>query len=320
MENLMSRRRLFCIAGLGAVAAVGGCAFGMARPVASLSPAAPSPRPVTAQVGRRIRLHMFQTGWVAVKEEHKAFAGPAAMRFPAILASQSWTEWLPITAFVIEHPEGLYVVDTGETAQILQPDYAACDPGTGMFYRRNLQFSLGEADELGPQMRRAGLDPRTVSKVIMTHLHSDHMGGMRYFPGALFLVSEAASRGHTGALMCRIPQSLNIRPVQMTQTQTGAFNQSVHLTEDGSIMIIPTPGHARGHQSVLIQDQGKSVCLVGDAAFTLDQIVTGETGGIVDNIPDARASGLSLKRQYEAFRTVMLPTHDPENTARLKSI
>ncbi|MEL7012574.1 MAG: N-acyl homoserine lactonase family protein [Pseudomonadota bacterium] len=314
------RRRLLSFAGLGALAVVGGCAYSVARPVGDLATPSPSPGPVTGQLGRQIRIHMFQTGWVAVKEEHKAFSGPSSLRIPAILASQSWTEWLPVTAFVIEHPEGLFVVDTGETARMLDPSYAACDPGTGMFYRRNLQFSLGEEDELGPQMRRAGLDPDRVVNVIMTHLHSDHMGGMRHFPRAEFLVSEAASGGHTGALMCRIPASLNLRSVALDQGQSGAFPASSLVTADGAITIVPTPGHARGHQSVIVQEDGVSVCLVGDAAFTLDQIETGEIGGIVDNVADTRASAAVLKRQYEDFDTVMLPTHDPENESRLRAI
>ena len=320
MVRKMTRRRFLSFAGLGALAAVGGCAYSVVRPVAALPTPAPSPGPVTGQVGRRVRIHMFQTGWVAVKEEHKAFSGPSSLRIPAILASQSWTEWLPVTAFVIEHPEGLFVVDTGETAQMMDPEYASCDYGTGMFYRRNLQFSLGPEDELGPQMRRAGLDPDRVAKVIMTHLHSDHMGGMRHFHRAEFLVSEAASGGHTGALMCRIPSSLTLRPVVPAQAQTGAFAASSSVTADGAITIVPTPGHARGHQSVLVQDGGTSICLVGDAAFSLQQIETGEIGGIVDNVSDTRASALLLKGQYEDFDTVMLPTHDPDNASRLSAL
>lgn len=263
---------------------------------------------------------MFQTGWVAVKQEHRSFSGPSALRFPAIMSSRSWTEWMPVTAFVIEHLEGLIVVDTGETARILEPDYTACDAGTAMFYRRNLQFALSEADELGPQMRRKGLDPNRVSKVIMTHLHSDHMGGMRHFPRAEFLVSQRASTGHTGALMCRIPKGLNIRAVAMEDAQTGVFPQSADVTTDGAIRIVPTPGHADGHQSVLIADEGKSVCVVGDAAFSLRQIIDEEIGGIVANVPDTRRSAKLLKQQNEVFRTVMLPTHDAENSARLSAL
>lgn len=290
----------------------------MTHPVQALSAAPASPPPISAQISSRIRLHMIQTGWVAVKEEHRAYAGPVSLRIPVIMASQNWTEWMPITAFAIEHPEGVIVVDTGETANIGDPDHAACDAVTGMFYRRNLQFSLVAEEEIGAQMRLLGIAPEQVGQVVMTHLHSDHMGGMSAFGGKMIRVSEAAANGHAGALMCRIPQNVRITPLVYRDGEVGVFPNSAALTWDGAISAIPTPGHAKGHQSVLIQDEGKSVCIVGDAVFSLAQIRSGEIGGIVENYADAVNSAGMLKRQFEIFGTTMLPTHDPDNAVRLR--
>ncbi|MEM9605228.1 MAG: N-acyl homoserine lactonase family protein [Pseudomonadota bacterium] len=320
MTKPLSRRRVLTLSTLGVAATLGGCASTAPLADDAGAGAVASPGPVSVRIGRRLRLHMFQTGWVAVKEPHRAYAGPSSLRFPRIFLSRTWTEWLPVTAFVIEHPQGLFVVDTGETARILDPDYAACDAMTGLIYRRNLRFALSGEDEIGPQMRRAGLSPGNVDTVVMTHLHSDHMGGMRHFPQATFLVGEAAIGGHNGALMCRIPASATLQPVKHTDNAIGAFRRSHAVTQDGAITVVPTPGHANGHQSVLLQDDGVNVCLVGDAAFTLDQILTGETAGIVESVPDTEASAATLKTQFEDFNTVMLPTHDPDNAARLRSL
>lgn len=277
-----------------------------------------SPDPISVQLGAGIRLTMFQTGWVAVKKPHLEFSGPPALRIPAIVSSVSWTDWLPITAFVIEHPEGVFVVDTGEAMPIISdPNYPACDSGTGFFYRHNLRFTLNQADEIGLQMRRLGLDPSSIDKVIMTHLHSDHMGGMRYFPQAEFIISQATMAGHRGALLCRVPSGLNIQPTPLSNTKVGAFQQSYAVTRDHAINIIPTPGHANGHQSVLIESEDTSICLVGDAAFSLSQIISGKIGGVVENVADAKISTQLLKQQYQAFDTIMLPTHDPQNAERL---
>ena len=117
--------------------------------------------------------------------------------------------------------------------------------------------------------------------------------------------------------MCRLPAGIQFRSVAYADQAAGAFSNSMPLTEDGTISIIPTPGHANGHQSVLIADEGKSVCIVGDAAFSLAQIQSGEIGGIVESHTDAMLSAQMLKNQYESFGTVMLPTHDPDNAARL---
>ncbi len=318
MTGALSRRKLLGYGALGAgLAAVSGCAYSMTRPVQALAAAPASPAPVSTQISSRIRLHMIQTGWVAVKREHRTYSGPKALRLPAIMASQNWTEWMPVTAYLIEHPEGVIVVDTGETAKIADPDYTACDGVTGMFYRRNLQFNVPAEEEIGPQLAGLGLAPERVEKVVMTHLHSDHMGGMSTFPNARFFVSDAARGGHAGALTCRLPTGIIFAPVTYDARVRGVFANTMPITEDGSVSLIPTPGHARGHQSVLIEDEGKSVCIVGDAAFSLDQILTGEIGGIVESHLEAVRSAMMLKEQYEAFGTIMLPTHDPDSAERL---
>ncbi|MEM9207553.1 MAG: N-acyl homoserine lactonase family protein [Pseudomonadota bacterium] len=261
---------------------------------------------------------MLQTGWVAVKREHRSFSGPSGLRIPAIMTSRSWTEWMPITAYAIEHPDGVFMVDTGETSQIGDPDYTACDAVTGMFYRRNLQFAVSSDEGVARQLNAVDIDPKRVSTVVMTHLHSDHMGGMASFGQARFIIAGAARAGHAGALMCRIPSNLNISTTENSDRSAGVFSQSMPLTGDGSVSVIPTPGHTRGHQSVLIEDGGTSVCIVGDAAFSLNQIENGEIAGIVETVADARTTLDNLRLQVREFGTIMLPAHDPGNAARLR--
>jgi N-acyl homoserine lactone hydrolase len=265
----------------------------------------------------RITVHALRTGWVAVKEPHRRFDGPSWLRIPAIMASLSWSEWLPVLVFAIEHPGGIIMVDTGETEKINDGDYVNCDPITGLFYKLNLRFQITATDEIAAQLNAAGLARDRVTDVVMTHLHSDHMGGMAVFPQARFHISERAKVGHAGALMCRVPQGINIVPTRLSEIQAGVFGKSCPLALEGAISIIPTPGHASGHQSVLISDEGRSLCIVGDAAFTAAQIETGELGGIVESVTQARRSSESLLRQAKSFGTIMLPSHDPDTPTRL---
>ena len=238
--------------------------------------APPNPAPVTVRLPAGPTVHILQTGWVSVKRPHRAFGGVDALALPAILASNAWTPWLPVTATVIEHPEGIVVVDTGETARIAEPDYTACDAITGWFYGANLRFAVRRQDEIDPQMERIGLDPRDVASVVMTHLHSDHVGGMGHFPNARFLVSRADARGHAGALMCMLPAEARRVAVEHDGPAAGAFAGSHAVTGDGFVRIVPTPGHSRGHQSVLLGDDARSWLVAGDAAFDTGQIERGE--------------------------------------------
>ena len=70
-----------------------------------------------------MRIHAIQTGTVAIKARQLNGRGRGALRPINTLLDPTWTEPLPIYAWVIEHPEGLIVVDTGETARVAEPGY-----------------------------------------------------------------------------------------------------------------------------------------------------------------------------------------------------
>lgn len=286
--------------------------------IAKLPVAPPNPAPRSFDLASGLRLHAIQTGWVAVKRPHRAFGGPDALALPAIVTSSSWTEWMPVRAWAIEHPDGVIVIDTGETARIAEDaDYAACDAASGWFYGRNLRFAVGRDDEIGPQLGGLGIDAAAVRTVAMTHLHSDHMGGMGWFPNADFAVSAADANGHAGALICRVPDRARLRAIDYDGSARGTFERSHTLAPDGSVALVPTPGHTRGHQSVLIADGDRSWLLAGDAAFDLAQIEAGTQAGIVEDREDARSTLATLRRQANEFGTVMLPTHDDGALERL---
>lgn len=65
-----------------------------------------------------MRIHAIQTGTVAVKTHQLSGRGRGTLRPIITLLDTTWTEPVPIYAWVIEHTEGLIVVDTGETARV----------------------------------------------------------------------------------------------------------------------------------------------------------------------------------------------------------
>ena len=312
---MVSRRGV--VLGLGAVAVAGGCAarMGMADDPGS-APPVPAPRSVALDTG--LTVHAIQTGWVSVKRAHRAFRGPDALALPAIVASIRWTPWLPVIAWVIEHPDGMIVVDTGETARMVtDPDYPSCDGSGGWFYRNQLRFAVTPEQEIGAQMRGLGLDPDAVGTVVMTHLHSDHIGGMGQFANARFQVSRGDAGGHAGALLCRLPQRERIDARGHDGPAVDAFAASRAITKDGAILAVPTPGHTPAHQSVLVRGGGRSWLIAGDAAFDDGQVDRGETAGIAEDRDAARRTLDVLRHQRDQYGTAILPSHDPDAPARL---
>ena len=68
-----------------------------------------------------MKVHAIETGRVAVHERQREGSGPGPFRLINTLLDRRWTDRLPIYLWVIEHPEGLIVVDTGETALSRSP-------------------------------------------------------------------------------------------------------------------------------------------------------------------------------------------------------
>ena len=70
-----------------------------------------------------MKIHAISTGTVAVKIRQIEGSGRGKRRQLNMLLDREWTEPLPIYCYAIEHPEGMIVVDTGETAQTADPNY-----------------------------------------------------------------------------------------------------------------------------------------------------------------------------------------------------
>ncbi len=146
-----------------------------------------------------MRIHAIQTGTVRIKTAQVEGRGHGLRRLLAILADASWTEWLPTYAWAIEHREGVIVVDTGQGAHLLESG-RSYHP----YVRWEVAFRIDREEEIGPQLRALGIGPRDVKKVILTHLHMDHDGGLVHFPNSEIFVASGELRAASGAYT-RIP-------------------------------------------------------------------------------------------------------------------
>jgi len=268
-----------------------------------------------------MRIHAIQTGTVAIKTRQSIGVGHGLGRQVRTLLDRDWTERLPIFAFVIEHPEGVLVVDTGESASTAERDYF---PRWHPYYRFGVREWVAPEDEIGPRLRELGVNARDVRQVLMTHLHTDHAGGLHHFPHSEILVSRSdlqVASGLAGRLRGyanrRFPSWFSPTTVDLRDAPYGPFPTSVALTRAGDVTVVPLPGHTAGQLGVAIDDGATTVLIGGDSAYTEQAMLS----GIVDGVsPDERAARLTHQRirALAAERpTVYLPAHDPATPDRL---
>ena len=208
-----------------------------------------------------LRLHGFETGCVRSK---KRTHGP--LRY----LPGGWSDdTLPVQAFAIEHPDGLCLFDTGQTALATASGYhQRWHP-----FLWTSRFELEAADELATQLPARDLDPARVRWVVLSHLHTDHVGNVSAFANAEVFVSRVewdrarGARGHLrGYIPHRWPSGLVPRLVDFDGPAIGPFGGSHDLVGDGALVLVPLPGHTPGHLGMRVRGDGIDALLAGDAA------------------------------------------------------
>jgi N-acyl homoserine lactone hydrolase len=269
-----------------------------------------------------IRVHAIQTGTVSIKERQRDGGGGRRRNLARVLADRRWTQPLPILAWLVEHPEGLIVVDTGETADVAEPGhFTPWHP----YLRFGLRERVAPEEEIGPRIRALGLSTDDVRQVVLTHFHTDHAGGLAHFPHSEVVTSRTdyrLARGLLGKARGFLPQHW---PEGFAPTLTdfpdgplGPFEASATLTEAGDVHLVPTPGHTPGHLSVVVEGADLAILLAGDASYTEQLMLAGVADGVS---PDPSTARRTLERigELAARRpTVYLPSHDPEAVGRLE--
>jgi glyoxylase-like metal-dependent hydrolase (beta-lactamase superfamily II) len=270
-----------------------------------------------------MKIHAIQTGTVAIKRRQIEGEGHGRRRLLNTFIDRDWAEPLPIYAFAIEHPEGVIVVDTGETARTADAGYF---PRWHPFFRFGLREWVGPEEEIGPQLQQRGISTTDVRCVVLTHFHTDHAGGLHHFPHNEILASRrdiAIASGRRGRLRGypnrRFPAWLDPTPVDLEPQRLGPFPESLRLTNAGDVTVVPLHGHTPGQIGVVVDEGDHQVLLAGDASYNQELMLRGAVDGVS---PDERIARETLTR-IRAFAaekpTVYLVAHDPDTAARLEA-
>ncbi|MEO1241876.1 MAG: N-acyl homoserine lactonase family protein [Pseudomonadota bacterium] len=265
-------------------------------------------------------IQVLTTGWAEQHKEHRY--GSWMPRMLWALTSQSWVK-LPINAFLIHHCDGPVLFDTGlDPAIETDPDYISQAIGR-FLVRRIFRWNITAGDALRHQLDAVGVPPDQIRKVVISHLHFDHVGGIADVPNAELLVSEREwaqlsepHPEHEWILREHIElPGADWRPISFVPTDDPLlkrFGGACDLIGDGSMVLIPTPGHTPGSLSMLVRsDDFPPVLLVGDLAYEPALIAEDQVPGTGDakTLRESYAKVRGLKQDLPDL--VILASHDP---------
>jgi len=265
-----------------------------------------------------MRVYAIETGRVRIKASQIVGEGHGLSRRLAPLIDAEWSDWLPICVYAIEHRDGVILVDAGASAGLKRL------PRWHPYFRLAVRFDVEPDEEAGPKLRALGIGAADVKRVVLTHMHIDHDGGLAAFPTSEILVSpgelEIAS-GLAGRLRGylpeRWPKDFDPRPLVLDNAAYGPFARSRRLTGDGAVVAVATPGHTRDHLSVVVEDGDAAIFIAGDASYTEEAMLSGTIDGVGAD-ESAELATLAAIRAFAASRpTIYLPAHDPEAARRL---
>lgn len=264
-------------------------------------------------------LHVLSSGWAEQHKEHRY--GTWMPRTMWALLSRSWVK-LPISYFLIEHRDGPILFDTGLDPEILtNPNYISSPIGR-FFLRRVFRFDATSGDRLDNVVKAAGFTSNAITRAVISHLHFDHIGGIEQIPQAELIVSD-----HEWAQLSTpqperdwiLREHIEIpgarwHPIQFKPTDDPllqGFGGAYDVAGDGSIVLLPTPGHTPGSLSMLIRRDGWSpILLVGDLTYEAELLEKDITPGIGDaaELRKSYAKVRHLKDQLPDL--VIVPSHD----------
>ncbi len=159
--------------------------------------------------------------------------------------------------------------------------------------------------------RALGYRPEQVTKILLTHRHSDHSGELRSFPGAKIYVNEEELSAE------ELKGLTNIVPVRFTDGPYYNFPESQKICD--GITFVKAKGHTNGNSLVMVEDDGIFYMIQGDITYVDEALYENKLSVVFDDLPAARETLDRVRVFVSEHPTVYLSTHSPQGYENLEA-
>lgn len=272
----------------------------------------------------QIRIHVLHCGKIGVAPNLPA---SAQWRWPAKADARRLKSgariWLPVSAYLVEHPKGLFLVDAGLPRTVSPTGIEDRAAQLRMFGRGwyTLVHSVVEPEQsIGEQLAARGIRPQDLDYVLFSHLDPDHIAGISEVRGAKrLLVAEEEY-----FWSCRVNLRYTSRKLWMDEpperfwyrvNHIGPESRSYDLFGDDSVHLVHIAGHTEGMFATLIRNGGRYVLLNADGAASPRSWAEGTVPGICENSVRAKkALDWIGEMSRDGACAASLCSHDPDVT------
>lgn len=225
-----------------------------------------------------MNLHILRCGTIRVSES-VVFGGGVNLRNTArqLLAPDKDRIELPVFCYLIEHPKGLLLVDTG-WPRAISPAGVYDEKAVSRLLPKHLAAfyhpSVSAGQTAREQLMAMGLRPEDLDCVILTHLDPDHVAGLKELAGAKRIVLPedeyfwACRTVYKARQPWQLWRDAPIERLFYRGSPLGPNRWAIDLFGDESVQLVNVPGHTDGQAAVILRHGGRFVILAADAAFS----------------------------------------------------
>ena len=269
--------------------------------------------------GKTVKIYLVSTGGVSVKTKFRDATKTGLLAMLDFILDKNFTEWMPIWVMIIEHPEGVFVIDTGENANVNDPGYfKSSGIFANWFDTTQFKFKVEKDEEIGPLLDQLNISFENIT-VVLTHLHLDHADGLKYFPKNKILVNKKEWEKPFGDLPKLYPSWFKPTLIELNERYNG-FEHVQYLTASKDILLIETPGHTYHHCSVLLKTDEYCIFFAADICYTEQQIIDEKYSGTNASHKMAKDTYERVRRFAQKHKTIFIPSHDTAAAKRLKEL
>ena len=203
-----------------------------------------------------------------------------------------------------------YLIDTGDEVILVDTGLPAGTPEevpneTSILYTGKDICSYMEA------FAALGYKPEQVTKIILTHRHSDHSGELRSFPQAKIFVNA----DEVGA--AELQGLENIVPVVFSDGAYYNFPETQIIAP--GIRMIKAKGHTNGNSIVIVENDGLFYMIHGDITYVDEALYANKLSVVFDDLPAARVTQDRIIEFIRSHPTVYMGTHTPQGYENLEA-
>jgi len=262
-----------------------------------------------------LKLHIFHTGSVTVDRAIPyRESNPCAVT--GLFRGKGKKLTLPVSCYLIEHPKGRILIDTGW-------DTKYADEKPNCVLNGISKPLIDKNDGVDSKLKALNIRPEEIDCVYFSHLDFDHTSGIPLLAKAKRFSAAREEISDADRYFFRYVKSnwrgVKIQPFEYEQSGIGPIGKSFDVFGDGSILLVNTPGHSHGHFSVKVTgSNGEYVILAGDSVYTQKSIEEHILPGFtVDNALAKKSVEWTCACAADDKCRIVAPNYDPETKAQI---